>query len=87
MEDNLFIFFAFFLEFFAQKPFGRRVGGVGWQEHAPLFVQFLSFSCSFQETFRQIIGWRSHFGVGTPVWEILDPPLKIESANNWDTRI
>ena len=30
---------------------------------------------SFQEKFSQIIGWGPPFGVGTPVWEILDPPL------------
>ena len=77
MEDNLFIFVAVFLEVFCTK----KIGGRG-QEHAPLFVQFLSFLCSSQETFHQIIGWRPHFMVGTPVWEILDPPLKTDSANN-----
>ena len=34
-----------------------------------LAIQFLSFSCSFWQTFCQMIGWCS------PLWEILDLPL------------
>ena len=42
---------------------------------APCRVQFLSFSCSFQEKISQIIVWRPHLGIGVIVWEILDQPL------------
>ena len=43
---------------------------------APLWIQILSFSCSFGEIFDQIIGWRPRLGGWRPLlWEILDPPL------------
>ena len=42
----------------------------------PLWVQILSFSCSFWENLGKIIGWRPYLGGWRPpVWEILDPPL------------
>ena len=37
--------------------------------------QILSFSCSFRQTFYQIIGWRTSFGVWAPLWKILGLPL------------
>ena len=47
----------------------------------PLWVQILSFSCSFQKFFDQIIGWRPHLGGWRPLlWEILDPSL-VSSRN------
>ena len=40
--------------------------GVLWT-HGPLSVQLLSFSCSFQQTFCQIIDWRSSILVLAPL--------------------
>ena len=48
----------------------------------PLWVQILSFSCSFWEILGKIIGWRPHLGGWRPpVWEILDPPLNCKQQN------
>ena len=54
---------------------GRSKGDA--RDACPLWVQFLSFSCSFRETFGQMIGWRSHLRVGAPAGKILDPPLNM----------
>ena len=41
-----------------------------------LSVQFLSFSCSFQLKFCQLIGWSTpSLGLAHPLWEILGPQL------------
>ena len=64
---------------------GRRPsrGPTHWQIHRGgaidarlLSVQFLSFSCSFKQTFCQIIGWLHHLWGQCPFWKILDPPLQ-----------
>ena len=48
----------------------------GGQGRAPCWVRFLSFSCSFQEKFGQIIGFCPHLlGLTPPSLENLDPPL------------
>ena len=49
--------------------------------HAPFSVQFLSFSCSFQQN--QISGWHPISGVDTPLWQILDQPLKMVKNGLW----
>ena len=62
--------------------FDRCIGGCkGAPGTRPLWVQILSFSCSFREEIGQIIGLRPHLGscLSPPpprVWEILDPPLR-----------
>ena len=44
----------------------------------PLWIRILSFSCSFQEIFDQIIGLHPHLVGWRPLlWEILDPPLEM----------
>ena len=55
---------------------GGSKGGGTRDACPPLWVQILSFSCSFQEIFDQIIGCSPHLGGWRPLlWEILDPPL------------
>ena len=56
---------------------GSKGEGVpGTRPH--LWVQILSFSCSFQEIFDQILGWQPHlWGWRHLLWKILDPPLRV----------
>ena len=72
--------------FLSRTPFSSTTTDFYQQIHetcAPLWVQFLSFSCSFQEKFDQIIGWHPHLGVGIPsVWEILGPRLVLMTFSN-----
>ena len=52
-------------------------GGVTRDAHSPLSVQISSISCSFWGKLAKIIGWCPHLcSWRTPLWEILDPPLK-----------
>ena len=44
---------------------GSKGGGGGASDAFPR-VRFLSFLCSFQEKFGQIIGWRPTLGIGAP---------------------
>ena len=48
-----------------------RIWGRGRQVHPP--VQILSFSCSFWEIFRPIIGWGSHLGGCPPLPRLGNP--------------
>ena len=50
----------------------------------PLWIQFLSFACSFREKVGQIIGWHTHpGGWRPPVREILDPPLLTDGFTSY----
>ena len=47
----------------------------GRQGRAPLLVQFLSFSCRFQQKSCQTMGFCQKFMCWRPLWKILDLPL------------
>ena len=54
-------------------PFADLTGGTRDTRPFPIGVEFLSFSCSFREKIRQIIGWCPHLGGWRQL--LLSPPF------------
>ena len=58
----------------------QKFGQIVTRPHPFLLAHLFSFSCSFRKTNCPFVTCTPSFGLGVPLWEILDPPLNGRST-------